>query len=446
MGKKPAFALVATATAILVVLATVAYLQLSSTHLLSPPTDYIKLYSDVRTLIKQKYVEPVSDKKLTEGAVRGMLAALDPHSEYLPPAPYREMSVELRGTFGGIGIEIGIQERKLTVIAPIEDTPAYRAGIRAGDHIWKIDSRPTSNLTITEAVNLMRGPKGTRVTLTLLRAGNRAPIVVHLVRDIIRTHSIRNSTLAPGYGYIRIGHFQETTGDEFAKALAKLHAENRGALKGLIIDLRNNPGGTLDSAIAVANHFIGKGFSDGLIVSTRGRLPSANHDFSATIGDKEARYPMVVLVNGGSASASEILAGALQDHGRAVIMGTQTFGKGSVQTIIPLRNGGGLKLTTACYYTPSGRSIQAKGITPDIVVDQYDLATLTPIESSAVREQNLQNHLPAQTVRSRTVPPVKPLPPSPHVPQGNLTHDYQLNRALGLLLGLTPFLAPGSSR
>ena len=428
------------------ILATTVLLQLGGALHRESDQDYLSLLRQVRGIIKNSFVEKVSDKQLTESAVNGMLAALDPHSAYLPPEPFKEMNIQLAGSFGGVGIEISIKEGKLTVISPIEDTPAYRAGIKAGDHIWKIDGKPTAGLSITDAVNRMRGEKGTKVVLAILREGSKAPLVFPLVRDIIKTHSLKSATLEPGFGYIKIGHFQQLTADEFGQALKRLHAENRGTLQGLIIDLRNNPGGALDPAIKVAGYFIGVGFSDGLIVSTRGRIPSASREFSASIGEKEPAYPVVVLINGGSASASEIVAGALQDHGRAVIMGTQSFGKGSVQSIIPLRNGAGLKLTTALYYTPKGRSIQAKGITPDIVVPQFDLATATKRSSASLREQNLPNHLapdspsapPDSRRQEESTPSPKPLAPlSPHIPQGDLSHDYQAVRALELLKGLS---------
>ncbi|KAF0221173.1 MAG: carboxyl-terminal processing [Geobacteraceae bacterium] len=395
---------------------------------------YIRLFTKVIELIKQNYVEKVDDKKLMQSAINGMLAALDPHSSYLPPDSFTEMKVEMSGSFGGLGIEISIKDNKLTVISPIEDTPAFRAGIKSGDHIWKIDDKFTRDMSITKAVSLMRGPKGTRVTLAILREGHTKPLVFPLVRDIIQTKSLKFRTLEGGFGYIRIAQFQERTGDECVKALQSLRGQNGGSLKGLVLDLRNNPGGLLDQAIKVADRFIGEGFSNGLIVYTEGRDATAKRSLSANVGEKEPPYPIVVLINGGSASASEILAGALQDHKRAVIMGTQSFGKGSIQSIMPLRNGGGLKLTTARYYTPNGRSIQAKGITPDIVVAKVDLPNGGKKEDQHFREKDLENHI-ASAGRKDEVDKVKEQPRAGKSDE-EVAKDYQLSRALELLRGV----------
>jgi carboxyl-terminal processing protease len=372
------------------------------------------------------------------------------------------MQISTSGSFGGLGIEITIRDGKLTVISPIEETPAFRAGIRPGDHIALIDGVPTRDMTINDAVKRMRGPKDTRVTLTILRKGSEKPVVVPLVRDIIQVKSLRFRTLEPGYGYLRIMQFQARTGADLTTALETLKKENGGTLQGLILDLRNNPGGLLDQAVSVANHFIGDRLDNGLIVYTRGRQESSRQNYSATIGDKEPLYPMVVLINGGSASASEIIAGALQDHGRAVIMGTQSFGKGSVQSIMGLPNNAGLLLTTAKYYTPKGRSIQAKGITPDIVVESLVLNGKTKPEGNSFREKDLDNHItdgakqPALPVQPQKpgnpAPPRLPTPPQTpdtrqkppvddfHLPTKTLTdeqakQDYQLLRALDLLKG-----------
>src|SRR6266567_1313085 len=354
--------------------------------------EYLRIVPEMMELIKQKYVEKVEDKKLVEGAISGMLAALDPHSAYLPPDFFKEMNIEISGSFGGLGLEINISDGRLTVIAPIDDTPAYRAGIKAGDFIWKIDAKPTQDLNITEAVRRMRGPKGTRVTLTILRKNVSKPLVFNLVRDIIKTKSMKARALEPGYGYIRISHFQERTGEEFAAALGTLRKENGGTLRGLVIDLRNNPGGLLEPAVSVAGRFIDRKAENGLVVYTKGREASSRMTLTTGMDDKEPRYPVVVLINGGSASASEIVAGALQDHKRAVIMGTQSFGKGSVQTVFSLPGGAGLKLTTARYYTPKGRSIQAKGITPDIIVASGELPVTLKRKEMDIREQDLENH------------------------------------------------------
>jgi carboxyl-terminal processing protease len=349
------------------------------------------------------------------------------------------MKVQISGSFGGLGIEITTKDGRLTVVSPIEDTPAYRAGIKANDYIWKINDALTRGMSINEAVKRMRGPKGTSVTLTILREGHNAPLVFPLVRDIIQTKSVKYRTLGKGYGYIRITQFQERTGAEFVQALESLHKNSGDPLRGVVLDLRNNPGGLVDAALAVAGRFVGEGLRDGLIVSMRGRDPSSRKDLSATIGDKEPHYPLVVLINGGSASASEIVAGALQDYHRAIIMGTQSFGKGSVQSIIPLRGGAGLKLTTALYYTPKGRSIQAKGITPDVVVAQADLSKAAKTAKKDepdfdFREKDLDGHIPPAGN------PDEKQERHPREPSATgkeeLTKDYQLSRALDLLRGI----------
>nr|WP_223913366.1 S41 family peptidase [Geobacter sp. AOG1] len=397
---------------------------------------YLDLFRQVIGTVEKNYVEKVESKKLMQSAITGMLASLDPHSAYLPPEPFKEMNIQMSGSFGGVGIEITLKEGKLTVVSPIEDTPAFRAGIKPNDHIVKIDDKPTRGLTITEAVNRMRGQKGTKVTLTILREGNTKPLVFPLVRAIIQTKSVKYRLLEPGYGLLRISQFQLHTGDEVVAALDKLRGQNGGTLKGLVIDLRNNPGGLLESCTQVAGRFIGDRLDNGLIVSTRGRIPTANQQLTASIGEKEPLYPIVVLINGGTASASEILAGALQDHKRAIVMGTQSFGKGSVQSIITLRDGAGLKLTTALYYTPSGRSIQAKGITPDIIVGSIDLKGVKKQTIPEFHEKDLDGHIdmPEKGEPQTHSPATKP--PTPAKPDDELTGDYQLFRAMELLRGL----------
>jgi carboxyl-terminal processing protease len=404
--------------------------------------DYVKMFKEVLAIVKQKYVEDVDEKKLIRSAINGMLASLDPHNAYLPPEPYKEMKIQMSGSFGGVGIEITIKDDRLTVIAPIEETPAFRAGIKANDHIWKIDDKPTRDLKINEAVNLMRGEKGTRVTLTIIREGVNKPLVFPLVRDIIQTKSLRSRTVQPGYGYVKINVFQERTAEDLAKALQNLRTENGGALKGLILDLRNNPGGLLEPAVAVAGRFIGEKLDNGLVVSIKGRNESEKKDLSASIGDKEPRYPMVILINGGSASASEIVAGALQDHKRAVIMGTQSFGKGSVQSIIPLREGAGLKLTTARYYTPKGRSIQAKGITPDIIVGSMHPLTTTSRAGKEFREKDLEGHIGNG---KKSEGEKESLPQQVTKPDDTISKDFPLLRALELLQSIDAMnrLEPG---
>lgn len=415
------------------------------------PQEGIALVKKVVSIVKKSYVEEVDDKKLFKGAVSGMLSALDPHSVYMPLDSFKEMKIKTSGSFGGLGIEITIKEGRLTVISPIEDTPAFRAGIKSEDHIARIDGTSTRDMSINDAVNRMRGPKDTKVTLTIIRKGADKPLVVPLVRDIIQVKSLRFRTLEPGVGYIRIMQFQERTGMDLTTALETLKKENDGSLQGLVLDLRNNPGGLLDQAVSVCNHFVGDRPDNALIVYTRGRDESSRHDFNASVGDKEPPYPMVVLINGGSASASEIIAGALQDHGRAVIMGTQSFGKGSVQSMMGLRNGSGLLLTTGRYYTPKGRSIQAKGITPDIVVENLLLSGKKKPDGD-FHEKDLTNHITNPTEQSKpdqkkeTVKPEQKKEPAsapldeihgaPKVLTDDLVKkDYQLIRAIDLLKG-----------
>ena len=405
--------------------------------------DYLRMFQEVVALVKTSYVEKVDDKKLMTGAINGMLAALDPHSSYLPKSDFTEMKVHMAGAFGGVGIVLDSRDGKLLVNAPIEETPAFRAGILAGDHIWKIDGKPTRGLSIGDCVSRMRGVPGTAVTLGILREGAAAPLSFRLVRAVIKTKSVKGRLLEHGYGYIAIAEFQERTGEDFAAVLQKLAADNGAPLAGLILDLRFNPGGLVDQAFRVADRFIGEGLSDGLIVTTKGRDPASQMSLTAMIGEKEPRYPMVVLINGGSASASEIVAGALQDHKRAVIMGTQSFGKGSVQSILTLRNGDGLKLTTARYYTPSGRSIQAKGITPDIVVEFVrKKAAPEPVKQKLpdLREEDLDGHMEAP--EPAAVPVGKQSPQDPKE-QELLQKDNQLSRALDLLKGVNLLKAGG---
>ena len=400
-----------------------------------PDSAYLALLNEAYASVVTNYVEKPDPKKLVQSMVDGMLTVLDPHSAYLPPEPYHEMEVQMSGSFGGIGIELGMKEDRLIVIAPIEDTPAFRAGIQADDYIYKIDGVPTQGMSITAAVKRMRGEQGTPVTLTILRKDATQPRTFRLIRAIIKVKSLKSRLLEPGYGLIRITQFQERTGDEFRQALQDLRAASGGKLKGLVLDLRFNPGGLLESSVEVANNFIGDNAAKTLIVSIRGRTPDATRNFNATLGPKEAHYPLVVLINGGSASASEIVAGALQDHKRAIIMGKQSFGKGSVQSIFPLRDNGALKLTTARYYTPSGRSIQAKGITPDIEVDTvWPVAAKDAAKMREIKEKDLENRLGPKDEEKG----VKEGAPVPHGGSGatEATQDYQLNRAMELLRSL----------
>ncbi len=327
------------------------------------PFEYIKLYTDTLSLVQKNYVEEVTVKKLVYGSIKGMLANLDPHSSFMPPEMFKEMQVETTGSFGGLGIEITIRDGILTVVSPIEDTPAFRAGIEAGDRIVKINGELTKDMTLMEAVKKMRGKKGTEITITIVRQGRPAPFDVKIVRDIIKVASVKSWMLTDHIAYIRLTQFQSRTYADLNRKFKELKEKHK--ITGLVLDLRNNPGGLLQQAVKVSDYFL----KSGLIVYTDGRISKQNARYEAYNDGTEGDYPIVVLVNGGSASASEIVAGALQDHKRALVMGTQTFGKGSVQTIVPLEDGSAVRLTTALYYTPSGRSIQAKGIKPDVVVE-----------------------------------------------------------------------------
>jgi len=413
-------------------------------------SDYesIELFTDVMAIVKKSYVEEVDTKKLIYGAINGMLASLDPHSSFMSPESYKEMKIDTKGAFGGLGIEISIKDGVLTVISPIEDTPAFRAGIKAGDMILKIDDKFTKDLNINEAVKRMRGIKGTKVVLTIMRDGFDKPKEFPITRDIIQVKSVRSKLLEDGYAYIRIAQFQEKTDEDLASFLKLLKEENKGELKGLILDMRNDPGGLLDQAVRVAEHFVEEGK---MIVYTEGREKESKMQFTSRKGGKQPNYPIVVLINGGSASASEIVAGALQDHKRAVVMGTQSFGKGSVQTIIPLSDDSGLRLTTARYYTPNGRSIQAKGITPDIIVEYLELPKDTAVKKDGLhlREKDLENHFEgedkgaAKDVKKEEKKEEKKienndentdLDKSARLAKA-LKNDYQVIRALDLLKG-----------
>lgn len=352
----------------------------------------LKIFSDVIDLIEKNYVDPVDSKDLIQKAIQGMVGSLDPHSQLLPPEAFEELQIDTRGEFGGIGIVITMQKGLLTVISPIEGTPAHKAGIKAGDIIIKVDGESTKDMMLWEAVKKMRGPKGESVVITVFREGETDPMDFTLVRDIIPIESVRYMALQPGYGYIRITNFQENTTDDLNAALKSLE-QSKTSMKGLILDLRDNPGGLLNQAVDVSDVFL----EGGNIVSIKGRLEKHTKIFDAKPNRSKHTYPMVVLINGGSASASEIVAGALQDHHRAVILGTTSFGKGSVQTVESLRDGYGLKFTIARYYTPGGRSIQAQGIVPDIEVKPQAIAEGTGGESEqTVKERDLKNHLGAE--------------------------------------------------
>ena len=332
----------------------------------------LEAFSNILSIVKKNYVEEVDTKNLVNGAINGMLSSLDPHSAYLTPELYKELQSDTQGRFGGLGIEITVKDGILTVVSPIEDTPAAKAGIKPGDQIFKIEQDFTKDMSLVDAVKRMRGLKGTKINLTIKREGVSDLLDFTLVRDVIRVQSVRSRTLEPGYGYIRLAQFQERSDRDMQKALEKLAAEKNG-IKGLVLDLRNNPGGLLTQAVRVSDMFL----DSGLIVYTEGRIEAQRQKYFAQKDGTWLDFPMVVLVNGGSASASEIVAGALQDHKRAVVLGTKTFGKGSVQTILPLDDNSALRLTTARYFTPNGRSIQATGIVPDIILDN------TPVDSKA---------------------------------------------------------------
>ena len=354
----------------------------------SLPVDELRTFTEVFAKIKNDYVEAVDDKTLLENAIRGMLSGLDPHSTYLDPDGYKELQVGTTGRFGGLGIEVGMEDGFVKVISPIDDTPAKRAGMMAGDLIVRLDDTPVKGLTLSDAVKIMRGKPGSDIILTVVREGADKPLKITITRDVIRVKSVKSRMLDEQFGYVRITSFQSKTGENLLNALDELKKESKDGLKGLILDLRNNPGGVLSAAVEVSDAFLTKG----LIVYTEGREKESRLKFSATPNDSLDKAPVVVLVNGGSASASEIVAGALQDHSRAIIMGNKTFGKGSVQTILPMNSNAALKLTTARYYTPKGRSIQAEGIVPHIELERLRVSKVET-EFKRIKEADLSGHL-----------------------------------------------------
>ncbi|MBV1951444.1 MAG: S41 family peptidase [Cycloclasticus sp.] len=390
----------------------------------SLPLDDLRAFSEVFGQIKASYVEEISDHDLLENAIKGMLTGLDPHSTYLDKKAFKDLQEGTRGEFGGLGIEVGMEDGFVKVITPIDDTPAFKAGVEAGDLVIRLDEKPVKGMTLSDAVKIMRGKPGTDIVLTIIRDGETRPLKISITRDIIKVVSVKNRMLEPGYGYVRIASFQTRTGANLLEAISALKKETDNAeLKGLVLDLRNNPGGLLNAAVSVSDAFL----TDGLIVYTEGRIEHSKMSFKATPEDVLKGAPIVVLVNGGSASASEIVAGALQDHKRAVIMGQQSFGKGSVQTILQNNKGGAVKLTTARYFTPSGRSIQAEGITPDVSLLKVKLERLDD-DFSSVKEKDLSKHL-VNPSGSEEVKKAKK-------EQLALSNDYPLNEALNLLKGI----------
>ncbi len=423
------------------------------------PVEELRTFADVYSAIKSGYVEPVEDKKLITQAISGMLTGLDPHSQYLDADAFKDLQVSTQGEFGGLGIEVGMEDGFVKVVSPIEDTPAFRAGIKSGDLIVKLDDTPVKGMSLTDAVKRMRGKPKTQITLTIARKGETKPIVLTLTREVIKVQSVKSKLVEPGYAYVRLTQFQEETAANLVKHLDKLYKQ--GPVKGLVLDLRNDPGGLLHGAVGVSAAFLP---SKTLVVSTEGRTEDARRKYVASTEDylRGSRtdflkdlpagvktVPMVVLVNAGSASASEIVAGALQDHKRAIVMGTQTFGKGSVQTILPLTGNTAIKLTTARYYTPNGRSIQAKGIEPDIVVEESANGSSGP----RLREADLERHLENDKEKDAAAKPQGKAAPAGKTPAGKAPkdeaedeekpkfeiaskNDYQLNQALNLLKGL----------
>lgn len=389
----------------------------------SLPLNQLQTFSEVYLKIKQNYVNDISDKEIFDNAIKGMLEGLDPHSTFLNEKDFEDLQIGTKGEFGGLGIEVTMEEGFVKVITPIDDTPAYRAGIKAGDLIIEIDNNSVKGLSLNQAVDLMRGKVGTDIFLTIARKGENAPLEIKITRDKIKVQSVKYEIIDKHYGYIRISSFQNKTGKNLKEALSKLKSNSKNNIKGYVLDMRNNPGGVLGAAVDVSDAFI-KGKKK--IVYTKGKKEDAMYEFISNNIDLAEGKPIVVLINGGSASASEIVAGALQDHKRAIIMGTQSFGKGSVQTILPITSKTAVKLTTALYFTPEGRSIQAKGITPDIIVKNLELNSLD--EGKMMKESDLQGHIKNNDKNSKQKELSKE--------NDKLKNDYQLSEAINLLKGL----------
>ncbi len=462
MTHKAKFVLVGLAGALAGAALTLNLSAIADKEAVAPlPVEELRAFTDVFARIKNDYVEPVEDKKLITEAINGMLTGLDPHSAYLDAEGFKDLQVGTQGEFGGLGIEVGMEDGFVKVVSPIEDTPAFKAGVKPGDLIIKLDDTPVKGMTLNDAVKRMRGKPGSSIKLTIARKGVDKPLVLTLTRAVIKIRSVKSKLLESGYGYVRVTQFQEHTGELLAEALNKLYKDNKTPLRGMILDLRNDPGGLLNGAVAVTAAFVKP---DSLVVYTEGRTEDAKMrltasrenylrpmqlDYLKNLPEGVKQVPMVVLVNSGSASASEIVAGALQDHKRAVIMGTRTFGKGSVQTILPLGNGTAIKLTTARYFTPNGRSIQAKGIEPDIVVE--DPSMPSEDEALGIREADLAKHLsnpeggeaapaarPSDSPRAApSEQPGKDKKPVALEPGEIVSkNDFQVNQALNLLKGL----------
>ena len=395
----------------------------------SLPLEDLRVFTDVYARIKQDYVTEVDDSMLIENAIRGMLSGLDPHSSFLDEEQFRELQIGTSGEFGGLGIEVGMENGFVKVIAPIDDTPAERAGVKAGDLIIRLDGKSVKGLALEEAVKLMRGKKGSKIDLTILREGEDSPLNIIITRDVIRVRSVRSRILEPGIGYVRISNFQSKTTRGLLDAVESLKKKNKGELKGLVLDLRNNPGGVLTGAVGVSDAFLK---DNKLIVYTEGRVEDSELRYNASTGDSINGAPLVVLINQGSASASEIVAGAMQDHNRATILGTTSFGKGSVQTILPLKENAALKLTTARYYTPAGRSIQGEGIVPDVLLQVEDDGEDEIKSFNMLSEVDLEGHLENDTkVKAREPKTVVSIPKAL---EGDTT-DYALEEALKVLKG-----------
>ncbi|MGD9591114.1 MAG: S41 family peptidase [Candidatus Berkiella sp.] len=421
------------------------------------PLDDLQRFTSVVEQIRKYYVKPVDDKELFENAIRGMLSGLDPHSSYLDPSEFSDLRANTSGKFGGLGIEVTMEDGYVRVISPIDDTPAQRAGLKAGDLIVRLEDTPVKGLTLKKAVEMMRGDRGTPILLTIMRKGENQPLKIKVTRDLILVKSVRTKVLDKNYGYIRISQFQTQSGEDLVNAINQLKKETNNNLKGIILDLRNNPGGILESSVKVSDAFLDKpklGYS-GMIVYTEGRLPGSEIKELAQDGDLLNGAPIVTLVNGGSASASEIVAGALQDHKRSLIVGTQTFGKGSVQTVLPLKDNHGLKLTTALYFTPSGRSIQAQGITPDIEIPDLKIPESKEQDNDSwinVKEADLQGHLDnankektKEEVKEKLTSSESTMPTTEDAKKPLVNQDYQLNEALNLLKGLAFTSSPNGT-